>query len=59
MQLILTDECFHKQVMKDQKPVLVDLKAAWCGTCHIMTPILYIHFHNKKKYSGYSLIEVY
>ena len=39
MPLILTDESFHK-VLTDEKPVIVEFKTDWCGTCHIMTPII-------------------
>ena len=40
MPLNLTDECFHRQVLNNKKPVLVEFIADWCGTCHIMTPII-------------------
>ena len=38
--LILTDKNFSEEVLKSQKPVLVDFWAEWCMPCQIMSPIL-------------------
>lgn len=40
MHTILTDENFQKEVLENLEPVLVEIGADWCGTCHIMDPII-------------------
>ncbi|MFQ5571347.1 MAG: thioredoxin family protein [Rhodothermales bacterium] len=40
MRRILTDENFQTEVLDNAGPVVVEVGADWCGTCHIMDPVL-------------------
>ncbi len=40
MAKIITAQNFQEEVLKSEKPFLVDFGAAWCGPCRMLAPII-------------------
>ncbi len=40
MVIKLNEENFEKEVIKSEKPVLVDFYADWCGPCKMLSPLI-------------------
>lgn len=39
-EVIVTSKNFEEEVLRSDKPVLIDFWATWCGPCRMLSPVL-------------------
>ncbi|MBQ7867152.1 MAG: thioredoxin [Clostridia bacterium] len=51
----LTSDIFEEKVLKNEKPVLVDFYADWCGPCKMLAPVVEQISNESDAYDVYKL----